>query len=327
MPPELLLQFLNDPAWDAPFFKRLAPNDTANAPGHQGGMAVPIALRPYLPALDEDLASAAEPTVERQIVAEMFIPGRQLGRAVVRYQYQTWTGKRSAEGRLTKNLGPLRRLAFGDDLLILQRSRDRLDTFRLLLIRSTDAAFPAFVTLTQGQRWGALFAERAPVSQPEVAAARALMLAEAAAPFVPIRDDVPRVPTTRLAIARDTAFRDTVVRQYQERCAVSGIALTTGERHEAQAAHIIPLERGGADEPRNGLTLTATLHWAFDRGLFGVGDDRRVIVPPRVRATPNNAWLVQFHNQAIAEPQFAALRPAPAALAWHRKTLLARRPA
>src|SRR4051812_41001151 len=151
---DLLLQFLADPAWDQPFFKRLANNDTGHAPGHQGGVVIPLQLRPYLPALDENLASAAAPTVDRYLIAEMFVPGEQVGSDFVRYQFQTWGGKRPAESRITDNLGPLRNRAHGGDLLIIQRSRDRLDSFRLLLVRATDTAFARFDALTQGRRWG-----------------------------------------------------------------------------------------------------------------------------------------------------------------------------
>lgn len=320
---DLLLQFLNDPAWDAPFFKRLANNDTGNAPGHQGGVVIPKELRGFFPALDENLASAIAPTVDRHLIAEMFIPGQQVASDIVRYQFQTWGGTRGAESRITDNLGPLRNRAHGGDLLVMQRSRDRLDSFRLLLVRSTDAAFARFDALTQGRRWGALFADRPPISQQELVAARTAMLADAGRPFVPVRENVPRVASTRAAIARDAAFRETLLGQYQRRCAVSGIALATHSVAEAQAAHVIPLGRGGADEPRNGFTLTGTLHWAFDRGLFGVGDNRRVVVPAAVRAMQANAWLVQFHDTVVAEPQSPALRTAVEAFAWHRANLLA----
>ena len=106
------------------------------------------------------------------------------------------------------------------------------------------------------------------------------MLAETQQPFVAIREGAPpRVHTSRAAIARDAAFRAVLLIQYERRCAVSRIALTTRSVAETQAAHIIPLGRGGPDEPRNGFTLTSTLHWAFDRGLFGIDENRRVIIP------------------------------------------------
>ena len=193
----------------------------------------------------------------------------------------------------------------------------------MLLVRQTDAAFAQLNAPTQGRRWGALFATRMPISQQELVAARTAMLADTAQPFVPVRENVPRVATSRQAIARDTAFRETLLTQYRRRCAVSGIALATHSLAEAEAAHVIPIGRGGADEPRNGFTLTGTLHWAFDRGLFGVADNRRVLVPAPVRAMPENAWLVQFHDKPITEADTSALRTAAEAFAWHRSNLLA----
>jgi putative restriction endonuclease len=323
MSARILLDFLNDPAWDAPFFKRLANNDTGNAPGHQGGVVIPKVLRGFFPALDENLASAITPTVDRHLMAEMFIPAQQVASDHVRYQFQTWGGTRVAESRITDNLGPLRKLAHGGDILVMQRSRDRLDSFRLLLVRKTDSAFARFNALAQGRRWGALFTDRPPISQRELVAARTEMLADSEKPFISLRENVHRIATSRAAIARDAAFRETLLGQYQRRCAVSGIALATHSVAEAQAAHVIPLSRGGADEPRNGFTLTGTLHWAFDRGLFGVDDNRRVVVPAAVRAMRENKWLEQFHAKPVARPQSAKLLTAVEAFAWHRKNLLA----
>lgn len=140
-------------------------------------------------------------------------------------------------------------------------------------------------------------------------------------PFVPLRDHVPRVAASRQAIARDTAFRETLLAQYRRRCSVS--ALATQSLAEAEAAHVIQMGRGGADEPRNGFTLTGTLHWAFDRGLFGIGQDRRVLVPGCVRMRSGNSWLLQFHNKPIVEADVPALRTAPVAFTWHRENLLA----
>jgi putative restriction endonuclease len=314
-----LLQFLGDRAWDAPFFKRLAHNDTGQAAGHQGGVVIPKDLRGFFPTLDESLASAEFPTVDRNLAAEMFIPGRQLGSDIIRYQFQTWGGTRSAESRITDNLGPIRNLASGGDLLVMQRNRERLDLFRLLLIRQSDEAFVQFERLTTGRNWGPLLTDDPPISQSELIAARAAMLAETEQPFIPVRENITRVATTRAAIARDAAFRATLLMQYERRCAISGIALTTRSVAETQAAHIVPLGRGGADEPRNGFTLTSTLHWAFDRGLFSINNDRRVIIPRSVKAIAANEWLIQFNEVPIREATNASLRAAQEAFTWHRE--------
>jgi putative restriction endonuclease len=82
------------------------------------------------------------------------------------------------------------------------------------------------------------------------------------------------------------------------------------------------LGRGGADEPRNGFTLTSTLHWAFDRGLFSIGDDRRVIVPNSVKAIRANEWSTQFHNTPVREATTVSLRTAQEAFAWHRENTM-----
>jgi putative restriction endonuclease len=319
MQARLLIQLLRDPAWDLPFFKRLAHNDTGQAVGHQGGIVVPKDLRIFFPTLDEGSASATAPTVDRNLSAEMFIPGQQVARDTIRYQLQTWGGTRPAESRITDNLGPIRNIARAGDLLIMQRNRERLHLFRLVLVRQSDQAFRRFNALTVGRTWGALFADEPPISQTELIAARAAMLDEARQPFVAVRAEIPGVASSRAATARATAFRATLLAEYQRCCAVSGIALTTRSVAEAHAAHVVPLGEGGADEPRNGLALTSTLHWAFDHGLFSVSEDRRVIVPRSVSVIRGNEWLRQFDNAPIREANSASLRTAPEAFAWHRE--------
>jgi len=324
MTAEQLKQFIfEDPNWDAPFFKKLAHNDTGRARGHQGGVVIPLELRPFFPALDEDLTTATAPTTDRYLMAEMFVVGQFVAHNRVRYQIQTWGGTRSPESRITDNLGPIRNRAQGGDILIMQRSRDRLESFRLVLLRRTDPQFGEFAAFLGTRRWGPLTGTHIPITQPELVAARVAMLAEANQPFAAVLGEVRRRTVTREAIARDAAFRDTLLGQYQRRCSVSGIALATLSAAEVQAAHVIPLERGGPDEPRNGIVLTGTLHWAFDRGLFGVSPQRRIVVPPTVQAMPANAWLRQYHGHAVTEALIPRLRTAEEAFEWHRQNMLA----
>ena len=316
--------FLNDPLWDTPFFKRLSHNDTGRASGHHGGVVIPISLREYFPDLDESLASPVAPTMDRRIVAEMFLLDSRVGVELIRYQFQTWRATRSAESRLTDNLGLIRNQAREDDILLMQRSFDHLGIYRLILIPQSPATYPLVESLTSGRRWGALYADRPPISHSEIVSAREEMLAESYQPFVPTRVVVPRRSITRSAIARDTAFRETMLSQYDRRCAVSGIGLATQAIFEVQAAHVIGLCDGGADEPRNGIALTGTLHWAFDQGLFVVGEDRRIIVPPAVSAMGENEWLTQFHGRRIMEARSENLRTAAEAFTWHREKFLHR---
>ena len=78
---------------------------------------------------------------------------------------------------------------------------------------------------------------------------------------------------------RDVAFRRKVRAAYDYRCAMSGLRLQNGGgRPEVNAAHIIPVERQGSDAVQNGLALSGTLHWMFDRGLVSVADDLSILV-------------------------------------------------
>lgn len=68
---------------------------------------------------------------------------------------------------------------------------------------------------------------------------------------------------------RDRAFASAIKTAYHDTCAVTGIKLINGGgRSEVQAAHIRPVADGGPDSVRNGLALSGTIHWMFDRGSF-----------------------------------------------------------
>jgi len=60
-------------------------------------------------------------------------------------------------------------------------------------------------------------------------------------------------------------FRFDVLRAYQSQCVVCSVSRTD----LLTTAHICPKSEGGTDDWRNGLTLCATHHAAFDRGLCG----------------------------------------------------------
>lgn len=101
---------------------------------------------------------------------------------------------------------------------------------------------------------------------------------------------------------------------------MSGVLLATpppSEMYEVQAAHVIPVSEGGTDDLRNGLALTQTLHWAFDWGLFGIRDDRRVYLPRKVRRRKKNTFLEELVGRRIREAKTEKFRVHTEALAWH----------
>jgi putative restriction endonuclease len=109
-----------------------------------------------------------------------------------------------------------------------------------------------------------------------------------------------------------------VLQAYQERCAVTGWKLINGGgRAEAEAAHIKPVEHGGPDSIQNGIALSGTAHWMFDRGLIGFDDDLGILVSRQVNDSSSIDAMINKTGRAFA-PERVALRPHPAFLAWHR---------
>jgi putative restriction endonuclease len=141
--------------WSPPIFKVLANNDTGNAPGHQGGVVIPEALRQYFPQLKGSVSSQ-QPTIEQRIAADLFAENKFIVTVSTRYQYQSWGGERSPESRLTDQLGPLRNLAKGGDVLVIQHRSDDLSRFKLTLVRQSCADYLVLVELIGKRRWGVL---------------------------------------------------------------------------------------------------------------------------------------------------------------------------
>lgn len=309
---------LAHPDWDNPFFKRLAYNDTGQAAGHQAGMVLPKDLRHFLPSLDESAISPITPTIDRYLRAEMYLGPTRLTEGVVRYQFQTWGGTRSAESRITEGLRPLRDRAREGDILIFQRRADALDCFRLVLVRQGTPDFAEVESWTRGRRWGPLFPGKRPLTQDQFAQARREIAELARQPFALVRPEVARSEAMQSRIARDSAFREEVRLQYAWRCAISEIAVATPSAlYEVESAHVVPLSEGGTDDIRNGIALAQTVHWAFDRGLIGVLPDRTIYIPRRVKRMKENAFLRQFEKKPIAEARDPGLRVHPDALQWH----------
>lgn len=118
---------------------------------------------------------------------------------------------------------------------------------------------------------------------------------------------------------RDRAFRKAVLHAYGGRCAVTGWRLVNGGgRLEAEAAHIRPVEHGGPDSVRNGLALSGTAHWMFDRGLIGVGDNHNIIIHRKVNDRSGVEAIINPTGKIIAPPREAD-RPHPQFLHWHRE--------
>lgn len=128
-----------------------------------------------------------------------------------------------------------------------------------------------------------------------------------------------RVDYLASRLLRDRLFRRRVVGAYDARCAITGLKLINGGgRAEVEAAHIRPVERGGPDVITNGIALSGTVHWMFDRGLISLGDDLEILVSRQANDAESIRGMVNRDGFAIP-PTRALDRPHPAFLAWHRE--------
>jgi putative restriction endonuclease len=129
----------------------------------------------------------------------------------------------------------------------------------------------------------------------------------------------PLVELTTNRPFRDLAFRRSVRSAYENRCALTGLHLINGGgRPEVQAAHIVPVSDNGSDSVRNGLALSGTIHWLFDRGLVSVGEDMAILtadqhIPEAVKHLLNPSGRVNL-------PADGSLWPHPKFLRHHRET-------
>ncbi len=127
----------------------------------------------------------------------------------------------------------------------------------------------------------------------------------------------PLVEQVGLRKFRDVAFRRHVRSAYANTCAVTGLRLINGGgRPEVQAAHIRSVEADGPDTVRNGIALTGTAHWLFDRGLLSFTDDYTILLSPH--GVPDGLDKLILPDRKLRVPANPDLRPHATYLAWHR---------
>jgi putative restriction endonuclease len=118
---------------------------------------------------------------------------------------------------------------------------------------------------------------------------------------------------------RDAAFRRSVCDAYDNRCAVTGLRIINGGgKAEAQAAHLWSVSDGGPDVVQNGVALSATVHWLFDRHLISLTDDLGLLVshnkvPSELRS------LFARHLDRSHLPSDRRLWPHPVYVRRHRE--------
>jgi putative restriction endonuclease len=113
----------------------------------------------------------------------------------------------------------------------------------------------------------------------------------------------PRLAPQRLG---QRSFQAVVLDAYQRRCAITGSRI----RPVLEAAHVVPVTRGGEHRTDNGLLLRSDIHTLYDGGYLGVDPKYRLLVSPRLRDEfGNGEQLYAIAGQPIAVPARRGDRP------------------
>lgn len=161
-------------------------------------------------------------------------------------------------------------------------------------------------------------AENAPLLPRRDDDVRSLDLNETQMPFR-FEQQRDRVSLTVSRVLRDRVFRRIVLRAYDERCAITGLKLINGMgRAEVAAAHIRPVEADGPDIVSNGVALSGTAHWMFDRGLISLADDMEILISRQTNNPDEVRSIINKTGRALV-PHRISDRPHPHFLSWHRE--------
>ena len=119
---------------------------------------------------------------------------------------------------------------------------------------------------------------------------------------------------------RDSAFAEGVKSAYDDTCAFTGLKIVNGGgRPEVQAAHIRGVAEDGPDSVRNGLALSGTIHWMFDRGLLSLDDDLTILKAKG--HVPEPVVRLINRNGRLCAPNRPEMRPHPRFLRYHRENV------
>lgn len=128
----------------------------------------------------------------------------------------------------------------------------------------------------------------------------------------------PRQSITVARPVRDAAFKKVVRTAYDMTCAMTGLKLVNGGgRCEIEAAHIKAVECDGPDSPRNGIALSRTVHWMFDRGILSIADNGQILMARRL--VPDQVRRILNSDGRIIYPLDGTLAPHKAFLRFHRE--------
>jgi putative restriction endonuclease len=120
---------------------------------------------------------------------------------------------------------------------------------------------------------------------------------------------------------RGGVFKKVVPQQYNYSCCISGMQIIcTYDVQMIDACHIIPFSISKNDTITNGISLSPTLHRAFDRGLVTIGNDYRVLISSCFNENEHST-LNSYKGKMISLPKAKDHYPSIESLTWHKENV------
>lgn len=117
---------------------------------------------------------------------------------------------------------------------------------------------------------------------------------------------------------RSSVFKKQIPTIYNYQCAISGMRVaSTNNTQMVDACHIIPFSQSNDDTIGNGISLSPTLHRAFDRGLIGISSNFQVRVSHQLEEASGPYAMRLFESKRIHLPLKRSHYPNPDFLNWH----------
>lgn len=130
------------------------------------------------------------------------------------------------------------------------------------------------------------------------------------------------LPSEESKKKRDAKFSVRVLPAYDYTCALTRYRMIAVNGTTAlDAAHIHQFKQGGECHPTNGIALSKTAHWLFDRGFWSISDDYRVVVAEQKfeEAGESPYLLKRKAGEELLLPVNAHFWPDHRSLLWHRQ--------
>jgi putative restriction endonuclease len=125
-----------------------------------------------------------------------------------------------------------------------------------------------------------------------------------------------------MQVGREARFRIRILAAYDYTCALTGYRLATIRGTSiVDAAHIHQFADSRNNELGNGMALCKNAHWLFDKGLWTISDDFRVVVAASrfTESGKPDLLLGNYQGNCLRLPDDRSLWPSPIHLAWHRR--------